>query len=659
MRYRRTSALAGATVLCGCFVAAQAQQQLENVTVGQQQCSTATLGASIDPKLIGEPVSAVQIDKVEWFAAADRSPAMCVVEGQLLPVDKSPTAFPIKFAVGLPASWNRRSIHQGGGGMNGSVPRFGPAAPRAGGAGAAPGAGGFPGGPPGAGAPGGRGGPPGAAPGGAPGARGGAPGAAPGGAPGARGGPPGAAPGGGAPGARGGAPGGGPPAGLPGGFPGGPPGGGAAPPPSDLARGFAVYGSDSGHGQDSKWSLNDEAIRNFGYAQLKKTHDVAQILIQRLYGSAPRYRYFIGSSQGGREALTVAQRYPADYDGIAANVPVVQLNGLMAGPVEIRRLENKLENAVPTAKSRTIVTEFMRQCDGLDGLNDGLINDYMQCRSIFNVRDSKGPKDPWASKRCPGNRDPDPADRTEKACLTSSQIRTLEFIFSPQPYGSAQANGLTAFGMWPPTTEANGLLTDARSLGQEGAQENARPYSSIGSLGVTGFLLGDVAANPLTYKKTPALARRERQLSEWVDSTKADLSAFQRRGGKAIVAIGTNDTIASPGAQLDYYASLTRKMGDKLEDFARLYVLPQRGHGLSGNYYNYTGDGKTVPGGALPSQFDRLTMLQKWVEQDQAPSYSQLVTGPNGTSGLMCSYPRHAHYKGGDPGQALSWSCRE
>jgi feruloyl esterase len=420
-----------------------------------------------------------------------------------------------------------------------------------------------------------------------------------------------------------------------------------------------VYGSDSGHGQDNKWSLNDEAIRNFGYAQLKKTHDVAEVLIKRMYGSEPRYRYFVGSSQGGREALTVAQRYPADYDGIAANVPVVELNGLMVGPVDIRRQENKQENWIPAAKSRAIATEFMRQCDGLDGLNDGLINDYMQCRAIFNVHDNKGPKDPWAAKRCPGDRDPDPTDRTEKACFTSGQVKTLEFIFSPQPYGSPRANGTKAFGMWPPTTDTGSLLSDTRFLGQEGAQPNARVYSSIGSLGVTGFLLGDPAANPLTFKMTPQLEKRAQQLSGWVDSTNPDLSAFERRGGKAIVAIGTNDTTASPGAQLDYYASVVKKMGDKLENFARLYVLPQRGHGLSGSYYNYAGDGKTVPTGALPSSFDRVTLLQKWVENGQAPSMTQLVTGQNGISGLMCSYPLHPQYNSGDPGQAVSWRCRE
>jgi feruloyl esterase len=644
MRYRKQIVLAGAVCLGGFTATVSAQKALEPIKADQAQCTMAKLGAPIDAKQIGLPVSAVQIDKVDWFAEADRSPAMCVVEGQLLPVDKSDTAFPIKFAVGLPASWNQRSIHQGGGGMNGSVPRFGPAPARAGGFG------GFPGGPPGA-APGG-------APGG-PGARlgGGPPGAGPGG-PGARvgGAPPGAGPGG--PGARvGGAP--------PGAGPGGPGGAPGGAPPSDIARGFAVYGSDSGHGNDGKWALNDEAIRNFGFEQLKKTNDVAQVLIKRLYGKAPQYRYFVGTSQGGREALTVAQRFPADYDGVAANVPVVQLNGLMAAPAEIRRQEIALDKHVPTAKGRAIAAEFMRQCDGLDGLNDGLINNYMQCRAIFNVNDKAGPKDPWAAKRCAGNKDPDPADKSEKACLTNGQIETLQFIFSPQPYPSTHANGVKAFGMWPPSTEVagggmggNSLLTDGRSKGQEGAAADARMLGALGIQGVTGFVLGDLDANPVTYEKTPAIEKRSRQISEWVDSTNPDLSAFQKRGGKLIVAIGSNDTLASPGAQLDYYAAVTKKMSKQLDGFARLYVLPQRGHGLSGNYYTTTGDGKTVAGSPLPSSWDRVELLQKWVEQGQAPTKTQTVTGQGGSSGLMCSYPQHAHYKSGAPDQAAAWNCQ-
>src|SRR6185436_3942715 len=100
--------------------------------------------------------------------------------------------------------------------------------------------------------------------------------------------------------------------------------------PSLLDRGFATYGSDSGHqiafgarggagrgvppgvNVSDDWALNDEAIRNLGYAQMKKTHDAAMVIIERAYGARPQFNYYIGTSQGGREALTVAQRYPSD-----------------------------------------------------------------------------------------------------------------------------------------------------------------------------------------------------------------------------------------------------------------------------------------------------------------------------------------------------------
>ena len=87
-------------------------------------------------------------------------------------------------------------------------------------------------------------------------------------------------------------------------------------------------------------------------------------IIERMYGERPRFNYYIGSSQGGREALTVAQRYPADYDGIAANVPIVSFSTLMLAPELIRIHEKPLANWVTPAKVNAIRGEFMRQCDG-------------------------------------------------------------------------------------------------------------------------------------------------------------------------------------------------------------------------------------------------------------------------------------------------------
>ena len=141
----------------------------------------------------------------------------------------------------------------------------------------------------------------------------------------------------------------------------------------ELIRGYATYGSDSGHqgfgfpgagrgfggprrgaggpggpggfssaggASPNEWALNEEAIKNFGYMQMKKTHDAAMVIMERVYGERPRFNYYIGASQGGREALTVAQRYPADYDGIVADVPIVNFSTLMLAP-ELIRIQEK------------------------------------------------------------------------------------------------------------------------------------------------------------------------------------------------------------------------------------------------------------------------------------------------------------------------------
>ena len=210
-----------------------------------------------------------------------------------------------------------------------------------------------------------------------------------------------------------------------------------------LRQGFSTYGSDSGHqqGRDVEWTLSDEAIKNLGYMQMKKTHDAAMVLMQRMYGELPRYNYFVGTSQGGREALTVAQRYPQDYNGIAANVPIVNFSSLMLGPELIRIQEKPAANWVTPAKVNAIRGEFVRQCDKLDGLADGIINNYMACRAIFDMSQGAPDRNPWAAKRCPGNVDPNPADTSNAACLTDGQISTLKLVYSRYRFATPLANG--------------------------------------------------------------------------------------------------------------------------------------------------------------------------------------------------------------------------
>jgi Tannase and feruloyl esterase len=439
-----------------------------------------------------------------------------------------------------------------------------------------------------------------------------------------------------------------------------------------LQRGFATYGSDSGHQNPppgprgappnpaaADWWFNDEAVRNFGYMQMKKTHDAAMVIVERMYGERPRFNYYIGNSQGGREALTVAQRYSADYDGILATVPVVSLSSLQLAPVRIRLQEKPQANWVTPAKVNAIRSEFMRQCDKLDGLTDGIINNYMGCRAIFDVTQGSSNRQPWAAKRCPNNIDPNPADTSPNACLTDGQISTLQFVYSRFPLKAAFANGVMSFGMWVPNIDpaGNGIIQTARVRGQEGAAADAPLFAHIAVPGVAAGLMRDLNANPLDFVETEAITRQRHELSEILDSTNPDLTAFNRRQGKMIVVIGTNDTLASPGAQLDYYQSVIDKMGQSVVDqFARFFVIPQAGHGLAGVNYSIDGDGKTIPSVPVPNGFDRLSVLTDWVEKKVTPGKSLTVTA--GEKSLpLCSYPTYPKYVNGPTGAASSYVC--
>ena len=429
--------------------------------------------------------------------------------------------------------------------------------------------------------------------------------------------------------------------------------------PGSPTAGFARYSSDSGHqmGRGDNWALHDEAIRNLGYLQMKKTHDAAMVILERVYGERPRFNYYLGGSQGGREGLTVAQRYPADYDGVVADVPIVNFSSLMLAPALIRIQERPLSNWVTRAKANAIRAEFMRQADKLDGLADGVINNYMAARALFDLSEGDPTRHPWAALRAPDGGDPNPADTSAQARLTDGQIETLKFVYSRYRFATPLANGVRSFGMWVPNTDpaGSGLIADRRFRGQEGATENAPMHSHLGILGVTAFLMQNLSANPLDYVEGGPLNRRREQISEWLDSTNPDLAAFCKRGGKMIVTIGTDDTLASPGAQLDYFQSVLDRMGrEQVDAFARFYVMPQAGHGLSGRSAGTNGDGQSVSSFPIPNQFDRTSLIIAWVERNEAPGKTLVVTA-GGRSLPLCSYPNYPRYKGGPPESAESY----
>lgn len=434
-------------------------------------------------------------------------------------------------------------------------------------------------------------------------------------------------------------------------------------PQSELASGYVTYGSDSGHQlMDDEWALNDEAIRNLAHMQMKKTRDAAMAIIQQAYGQLPEFNYYVGGSQGGREALTVAQRYADDYDGVLSTVPIVGFSTLMTAPTRIRIQEKALANWVPPQKGQALLAEFMRQCDNLDGLNDGIINNYVDCRAIFNVNDGLGPDAPWQALLCPGDTDPAPDNAGTDACLTSGQIETLDLLFSDLQPGIQLPNGRSNFGMWAPTTAVansgpfGGLFSGIRYQGQEGAAAAAPVFSALGSIGVNGIMMQDINADPLDFNLAQHGARYQ-QLAPWLDSTQADLGDFAAKGGKLIVIVGTDDTIAPSGEQLNYYQSVVDTMGRaQVDAFARLWVLPQTGHGLSGRSAAIDGNGASIEPREIPATLARLALLTRWVEEGEAPGMSETVTGASGSLPI-CGFPTYPHYMGGNTNEAGSYNC--
>jgi hypothetical protein len=534
-----------------------------STSLAAADCSLSRLGAPVAASAIGEATNGATFTAATWVDATATTGAYCQVEGAIAPVDVR--AKDIRFAVGLPASWNKRSVHLGGGGMNGTV-----------------------------GNPGGN--------------------------------------------------------------------------PLVVQQRYVAFKSDSGHSTEDglAWALNDEAVRNFGHLQLKKTRDVAMQVVQRAFGQLPEYNYFYGGSQGGREAMTVVQRYGQDYNGVVAIVPVIEFSTLTLSPVlnQIQRIP--AANYVPEAKGAAISALIMRRCDGLDGLMDGLISNYSACRDIFDTTRGAPNRQPWAQVRCPNNIDPNPNNTGRSACLTDGQIDTLHFLLRPYRTATALANGVTEFGGYLPGPGTVELLKrrDGRYAGQEGGgTEIFSGYA--GEAMVTGALMRNLDANPLTYVEGGSLNSRRVQMSQWMDATNPNLNTFYQRGGKLIMSANTDDTLGSPASQLNYMQAVLDSMGrTRVNEFARFYVLPQSPHGSDqGTNVPIAGNGDAVPALPLPAGFDRFGMLTAWVERGVAPSMSVVGRSKPSSTGLVrsrpvCSYPAFPYYIGGDVNVASSFECR-
>jgi Tannase and feruloyl esterase len=303
-----------------------------------------------------------------------------------------------------------------------------------------------------------------------------------------------------------------------------------------LSQGYATYGSDSGHqstaaalSADASFALNDEALVNFGYAHIKKTHDVATRILTVYFGSNTAFKtYFAGGSTGGRESLTAIQRFPADYDGAFVGAPTAIFWGIrMIGFPVGRAAYGTAGGYLNPAKQALVVQRSVAACDLLDGVADGLVSNVPACQALAAST--------LASLRCAGGLD------TGNTCLSDLQIAVVNALHNglTLPYAMAFNStrcagynvlegtdfslnattlglGTSATLLEPPTTTANGYLF------AQGVQW------------LRYFVSKDPAFNPLAFDPlAPAPTSNASSTCRRSSAPRTPICRRSRRGGQA------------------------------------------------------------------------------------------------------------------------------
>ena len=414
--------------------------------------------------------------------------------------------------------------------------------------------------------------------------------------------------------------------------------------PSPLARGFVTYGTDSGHetkpGEPPQvFALNDEAFENFSYRSYKRVRDAAVALMVRAYGNPPSKLYFMGSSEGGREALTMAQRYPEDFDGIFARVPVINWVGLQHAGTRAG-LATMGEGWIRPAQVELVAKAVLQACDTADGSDDQLVQDPVGCKAKFQPE----------SLRCA-------AGQSGDQCLTDAQITAIKTLHSTYKFPFAMENGLDDYPGWGVSGENTPAFGPTGGwiswwLGKVAPTQPPSPTNGIAWIYGAGGIQYVFARDPqfdVTKYKPEDHRERVLQVSKLMDSTNPDLSRFSERGGKLVILEHMADYAQSPHAGIRYYENVQRKLGaDKTAEFARLYVAPGVDHVGSG----------------APANVDMLGVLVDWVENGKAPGdlevTEQKVEAPafeTLRSLPLCRWPAWPHYKSGHVSLAASFYC--
>jgi feruloyl esterase len=388
-----------------------------------------------------------------------------------------------------------------------------------------------------------------------------------------------------------------------------------------LARGFAVASTDAGHRAignplDTAFLADQQATLDFAYRAIERVTAVAKTTIARHYTQPIARAYYMGCSTGGREAMTAAQRYATEFDGVIAGAPAMRNNYAALGTdwvnVQLNQVAPRGSNGQPitrdalsSTQKQAVIDGIRNACDANDGVEDGLVFNTSSCK--FD------PKTLVCDGKASGG-----------SCLTTAQAAALERAFA----GPRTSDGRQLYSPFPFDT---GIADTPQ--------------------GIQGLLNGGFNGSPASTTDLAAAAR-------WSDNDGpstltntagwTNMTTFASRGGKMLFYHGISDPTYSALDTVDYYNRLAGPNGgaDAVQRWSRLFLVPGMGH---------------CGGGSLTTDsFDLLTALVNWVEQGVPPD-AVIATrlGEPRLSRPLCAYPRYAHYSGrGDPNDAANFECR-
>jgi hypothetical protein len=383
-----------------------------------------------------------------------------------------------------------------------------------------------------------------------------------------------------------------------------------------IAKGYAGVSTDTGHaGDQMDFGIgHPEKIVDWAHRAVHEMTTIAKAVVEKGRGRAPLHSYFTGCSTGGQQALSEAQRYPADYDGIVAGDPgnnrVNLIYGFLWSWLATHDANGKA--MLPAAKLPALAKAVLAACDKNDGVEDGVIGDPRTCHF-----------DP-AALACTGAE----AD----SCLTPPQIEAAKKVYA----GARAHDGRQLYPGWAPGSESGW------------GQYITNPSAPV-RLGLfRDWVFENPSWDPRSFDWDKDVATVDAAFPV-LNAMSTDYAAFNARGGKLIMYTGLADPVVSPLDTIEYYETVVRVNGglDATRRFYRFFPVPGMAH---------------CGGGAGTSTFDALAALEAWVERGIVPETipaSRQVNGRVDRTRPLCAYPAVARYQGsGSIDDAASFSCR-